>query len=261
MSRLPPKPPRFFEHWEYIARRIRAARRVVLFLDFDGTLVRFASRPEQVRLSSRARSILGRLARHPRVTLVVISGRRRADLRRHVAIQPIRYFGLYGSERSRHHGQLPKAAESALQRARAQLARRLSSYPGVWAEDKHTSLCVHLRGVPPRVQRRVRRELRSLARPFQRSLRLFENLRDADIVPRSNSGKGAAVRRFLAQPRFRRALPIYFGDDLSDEPAFAAVRRGVAVRVGPPRPTHARYRVRDPEEVAAALTRLEAALP
>ena len=260
MSLSPPKPSRLLSNWDQVARRIRESRRVLLFLDFDGTLVPFASRPEQARLSGRARRILRRLARHPRVTLVVISGRRRADLLRHVGIRTIRYFGLYGWERTGRH-RLPGPAQNALHRARQQLARRLSPYPGVWVEDKRTSLCVHLRGVPARVRRRVRRQLRALSRPFQRSLRLFENLRDADIVPRLNSGKGAAVRRLLAQPRFRRALPIYFGDDHSDEPAFAALRRGISVRVGPPLPTRARYRVRDPDEVASALLRLEAALP
>src|SRR2546428_2503174 len=90
MSLSPPKPPRLFSNWDQVARRIGESRRVLLFLDFDGTLAPFASRPEQARLSRRAPRILRRLARHPRVTLVVISGRRRAALLRHVGIRTIR---------------------------------------------------------------------------------------------------------------------------------------------------------------------------
>src|SRR2546425_935649 len=124
MSLSPPKPSRLFSNWDQVARRIRESRQVLLFLDFDGTLAPFASRPEQARLSGRARRILRRLARHPRVTLVVISGRRRADLLRHVGIRTIRYFGLYGWERTGRH-RLPKPSQNALHRARQQLARPL----------------------------------------------------------------------------------------------------------------------------------------
>src|SRR3989441_8594348 len=163
MSLSPPKPSHLFSNWDQVARRIRESRQVLLFLDFDGTLAPFASRPEQARLSGRARRILRRLGGHPRVTRVVTSGRGRADLSRHVGIRTIRYFGLYGWERPGRH-RLPRPAQTALHRARQQLARRLSPYPGVWVEDKRTSLCVHLRGVPARVRRRVRRQLRALSR-------------------------------------------------------------------------------------------------
>jgi trehalose-6-phosphatase len=60
--------------------------------------------------------------------------------------------------------------------------------------------------------------------------------------------------------KFRHALPIYFGDDYSDEPAFAAARHGLSVLVGNRRRTLARFRLRGPDEVADALTRLEASL-
>jgi len=79
-------------------------------------------------------------------------------------------------------------------------------------------------------------------------------------LPRSIPGKGRAVRRFLAQPAHRKSFPLYFGDDFSDESGFAAVRRGVSVLVGRPRRTSARYSLRNPAEVAAALGELEATL-
>ncbi len=55
----------------------------------------------------------------------------------------------------------------------------------------------------------------------------------------------------------RGALPIYFGDDMSDEPAFAAAREGIPVLVGKRRATQARFSVRGPAEVTAALSRME----
>src|SRR5713226_4905577 len=90
--------PRLSSRWEQVARRIRASRHVVVFLDFDGTLVRIAPRPDQVHVPADTRRMLRRLARRPRVTLVVISGRRRPDLQRRVGVHGIHYFGLYGAE-------------------------------------------------------------------------------------------------------------------------------------------------------------------
>ena len=245
--------------WDRIAARIQPGRRVTVFLDFDGTLVNIAPRPDLVRLAPSTRSLLRRLARHPRVTLVIISGRRRRELLRYVGLRGIRYFGLYGWERGRHYP-LPTSALAALRRARKQLSLHLSAFPGIWMEDKHFSLSVHLLSASQPVQRRARRKIRSLLVPFRKTLQIIENLRDAEIVPRHISGKGSAVQEFLAKPALRHALAFYFGDDLSDEPAFEVLCRGISIRVGAARPTRARYSVGSPAEVAAALVKLEAAL-
>jgi trehalose 6-phosphate phosphatase len=251
--------PHLFQHWDLVAARIRASRRVVVFLDFDGTLVRIARRPYRVRLAPRTRRILLRLRRNPRVTLAIISGRRRADLQRYIGMRKIHCLGLYGWECSAPP-LLPRPALKALRLARMALEDHLSDYPKIWIENKILSLSVHLLGASADDERRVRRQVRSWLRPFRQDLRCFENLRDVEILPRSIAGKGDAVLRVLAAQQLRGALPIYFGDDLSDEPAFAAVRGGISVLVGAPRLTRARFLLRDPVEVGVALTKLEAAL-
>jgi trehalose 6-phosphate phosphatase len=260
MKAAPRGTPHLLKLWDRVIPQIRAGARVAIFLDFDGTLVDIAPRPEQVHLKPKARDILQRLARHPRVTVVVVSGRRRAELLQHIGVRGIRYFGLYGWERSAKCA-LPARVRQALRRARIELARHLRVYPSIWIENKRSTLSVHLLDAPPDLQPRVRRKLRALLKPFRRTLRVVENLRDVEVLPRSMPGKGIAVRQFLAQPAFRRSLPIYFGDDLSDESGFAAVRRGLSVLVGKRSPTRARYSVHTPAEVATALAKLEAALP
>lgn len=251
--------PHLLAHWDSIAARIRSYPRVAVFLDFDGTLVDIAPRPELVRLTPATRAILRRLARHPRVTLVVISGRRRGELLHYIGIRGVRYFGLYGWEGS-GTSVLPARVRRALRRARLQLERDLRAYPSVWIENKRSSFSVHLLDVPPAIQPRVRSELRAQLKPFRATLRVVENLRDVEVLPRSIPGKGLAVRRLLGRPALRGSFPFYFGDDLSDESGFVAVRRGISVHVGKARSTRARYSVRAPAEVAAALTKLEAAL-
>jgi len=259
MSRFSRMAPSLTADWARVALQIQSSCRVAVFLDFDGTLVNIAPRPDQVRLAPATRQVLRRLARHPRVSLVVISGRRRAELLRYIGLSGIRYFGLYGWERS-GHAPLPGSALVALRSARRQLSIHLSSIPGLWMEDKHFSLSVHFLRVSPPAERRAWRKLRSLLLPFQETLRVIKNLRDAEIVPRYILGKGFAVQQYLAKPSRRHVLPFYFGDDLSDEPAFEAIGKGISIRVGAARPTRARYSIRGPATVARVLTKLEAAL-
>lgn len=259
MSRFKRMAPSLVADWARVAAQIRSSCRVALFLDFDGTLVNIAPLPDQVRLAPATRRVLRRLARHPRVTVVVISGRRRSELRRYIGLPGIRYHGLYGWERS-GQSPLPDMALNGLRSVRTQLSIHLTAIPGIWVEDKRFSLSVHFLGASPPLQRRARVKLRSLLRPFRKTLRLIENLRDAEIVPRCIQGKGIAVQQFLAKPARCRALPFYFGDDHSDEDAFEAVREGISIRVGVARPTRASYSVRSPAAVATVLAKLEAAL-
>ena len=259
MSRVKRMAPSLAANWARVAAQIQSSCGVAVFLDFDGTLVKIAPRPDRVRLMPATRRVLRRLACHPRVTLVVISGRRRSELLRFIGLPGIHYFGLYGWER-RGHSPLPSSALLALRSARTHLLTHLSSIPGIWVEDKHFSLSVHFLGVPRPVQRQARQKLRSLMRPYRKSLWVMENLRDAEIVPRCILGKGIAVQRFLSKPAPCRVLPFYFGDDFSDEPAFETVGKGISIRVGAARPTRARYSIRGPAAVAAVLSKLESAL-
>jgi trehalose-phosphatase len=258
MTRSPRALPNLLAHWDAVAERLRDSPRVALFLDFDGTLVPIAPRPDQVRLAPATHRLLERLASRSRVLVTVISGRRRDELLRYVAARNVCYLGLYGWERGRR-STIPRPARLALRRAHQVLCENLSAFPGVWVEDKTSSLSIHVSAARPGVAASARRRVATLLRPFREHLRLLANVRDIEIAPLCVPNKGAALRQSLAG-EFRHALPIYFGDDYSDEPAFAAARQGLSVLVGDPRPTHARFAVRDPNEVADALTRLEATL-
>jgi trehalose 6-phosphate phosphatase len=259
MKSLARKVPDLLKNWDEVAKKIRRQRSVTVFLDFDGTLVAIAPRPDQVRLVPAAKKILLRLARHPLATLVVVSGRRRAELLEHIGIPGIHYFGLYGWERNAK-SLLPTKVRAALHHASVALQPLLVAYPGLWIENKRNSLSVHLLHVPAALHPGVRRDIRAHLNRFQKSLRAMENIRDVEILPRSIPGKGIAVSQFLAQPVHRKSFPLYFGDDFSDESGFAAVKRGASVHVGHARPTRARYHLRAPAEVLKALARLYALL-
>jgi trehalose-phosphatase len=170
----------------------------------------------------------------------------------------VKYWGLYGWEQAPRH-QLPAGVSRDLSRARARLIAGLGGLPGVRVEDKGMSVCVHTRGASSQGARLARTKLRQAVRPFRSRLRVLRG-RDAwDVLPRVAGGKGEAVR--TAQRHVRApGLPIYVGDDVTDEPAFAALGRGITVHVGGRRRTRARYWLADPDEVRGFIERLEGVL-
>ena len=251
--------PDLLRSWDEVAAQIRKVGRVTIFLDFDGTLVDIAPRPELVHLRTDAQEVLRRLSKHALATVVIVSGRRRAELLEHIDVPGIHYFGLYGWERD-DHCTLPPDAQNALREVRETLEPLLKKYPNLWIEDKNSSLSVHLLHVRKGRHAALREELIAVLQPFQKKLHAVGNIRDVEILPRSIPGKGLAVKEFLRANAANKSLAFYFGDDYSDESGFVAVGRGASVHVGKPRPTKARYRVKTPAETAKALGRIEGVL-
>src|SRR6266404_6778364 len=111
-----------FDSWEHVSKRVRAAIDIRIFLDFDGTLVRYHDRPEEVKLSSKCRRILEKLSRHRRVRLAIVSGRRNAALRKYIQVPHMKLLGLFGWEKPGRPA-LPRKTRVALRRLRSEIGR------------------------------------------------------------------------------------------------------------------------------------------
>jgi trehalose-phosphatase len=243
------------ENWNSVRLRVQNAKAIALFLDFDGTLAPLQARPEDVRLPPATRRVLRRLCCRKRLRVWVISGRRQADVCERVALRGVRCLGLYGWE----NGAQPKlnaATQRKLDEARSELAQTLDPAGNVWIEDKGAAFAVHYRGAKPAVVQGARAAVEKVQRTFNGSLRVAEGDHIWEVMPRELRGKGHAVRRYL-HCISRWALPIYLGDDAGDEPAFAALSRGITACVGPSRSTHAHFRLRNPAEVCQILENLD----
>jgi trehalose-phosphatase len=242
-----------FDRWAGVSRRLRHAEHIALFLDFDGTLAPLRLRPGDVRLDAAVRKAVERLARNPQVSVCLISGRRLADLRRRTRIAGVCYVGLHGWERE---GRARRPAPEFLTPLKRSLVAYLGTVPGIRIEDKGCSVGVHYRGAQAGAVRRARLLLQDCLRPYRGRFRLLSGKKIWEILPTEVAGKGAAAREVLSELD-RSALPIYLGDDTTDEAAFEALRAGITVRVGPARRTRARYRLRSPQEVWDFLARLK----
>jgi len=245
-----------FADWANIARRLRSAPAIALFLDFDGTLAALEARPEQVSLQGSVRDALAALARNQRARVWIISGRRQADIRTRVGVPGIRYLGLHGWE-GRAGGALYEDTERQLAAVLTCLDRRLKAIPGIWIEDKAYALAIHYRAAETNSVARAYAILDDVIAPFVSRFRIQPGKSVWEILPTELEDKGAAVRRELASLA-SRALPIYVGDDEVDEPAFAALADGLTIRVGRDPETRARYRLSGVAQVRTFLHRLKA---
>lgn len=243
-------------HWAAIETRLRKAPHVALFLDFDGTLTRLRRRAEDVHLAEPVRKLLARLNRRDRLTVHIVSGRRLADVRARVGVPGITYLGGHGWERKGNR--LSEGSRRALASAKKEIAAAIASWPGVRLEDKSFSFAVHYRGARAAVARRLRPVVEE-AVASRRQLRVLRGKKVFEILPREMKGKGVAVGKLLrALPP--GTLPVFVGDDVTDEAAFRALPQGLTVRVGSPRGTAAQYYLRTPAEVRRFLERIEKTL-
>lgn len=212
-------------------------RRIVVFLDYDGTLTPIARRPTEARLEASMRRTLRKLARL--VPVVIISGRALSDLQQRVRIPGIRYVA--------HHGLMHKEPGSAVRWLGPRTSRKevrawakalksaAKGIVGALVEDKGLSIALHHRLVRPTDRPRLyRRVLRAVA-PWlvRKKAALMRGKRVFEVRPVGAWNKGTAVAALLRQPWAFRRVPVYFGDDRTDFDAFSMVRgRGLVVRVG-----------------------------
>ncbi|MFO0578820.1 MAG: trehalose-phosphatase [Polyangia bacterium] len=233
-----------------LAERLR--QHPVLGFDLDGTLAPIGRDPEAVSLAPRIRSRLLLLAR--RLPVVVISGRARGDVQRRVAGIPV--CEVYGN-----HGIEPLHSSDILRDRIAawseRVSRRLSTWPGVWVEDKQYSVTVHYRESPEPQQaaaaaRLVAAELGGA--------RLIDGKCCLNILPAGFADKGRALLH--AQRALERSTAIYFGDDETDEDVFAGCDPAsvLGVRIGRKPRSRAAYFLRGQSEMEAVLRFVEASL-
>lgn len=239
--------------------RLAAAPQRVLLVDYDGTIAPFHPRPERAIPYPRVAQALNRVCSDPATHVVMVSGRRLADLRGALArIRCREVWGAHGWQRFTADGQRvdfqpPHEAQRQLQRAEAR-ARQLLD--GARIECKPASVAVHWRGLPEEAVAPWRDALRDawsfLEWPL---LEVMEFDGGLELRVRGRS-KGDAVRQVLAESS-PGAVCAYLGDDRTDEDAFAALDgQGLKVLVRPTlRRTRADLWLSPPRELTEFLDR------
>jgi trehalose-phosphatase len=249
---------RFPRRVEALLAAAAAAPRLMLLLDFDGTLAPIRRRPELARLGPSERALLRRLNREG-ARVAVVSGRSLADLRLRVGLPDVHYVGVFGLQAAepgwRWTHPRARAAARALAALAARLRRAFADLPGVIVENKGAGVSVHYRAVPASRRGPFDRRLRRVRALAVRGVRWRRGQRAWEATPVAAWDKGRAV--LMLWRRHGRPFLVALGDDRFDEPMFRAARgRGGGLRVGTGR-TAARQRLRDTGEVFRFLEELE----
>lgn len=244
----------------------RLLGRPAIFLDYDGTLTPIVDDPAAATIGGREREVLRELAEMVPVT--ILSGRGLDDVKSLVAVDGLTYSGSHGYEIERPDGSRSEQGAAAdavpqLDEAEELLVVGVTRLPGVMIERKPYAIAVHTRRAETQAAREGAGDLaREVVSRFDRlSLRGGKEIHE--LRPALDWDKGAALSHLLGLIE-GNPVPIYIGDDETDEDGFLAVRKlsGVGVRVGAAlgSETWADFVLDEPGEVLDLLSTLARAL-
>jgi trehalose 6-phosphate phosphatase len=233
-----------------------------MFLDVDGTLIDIAPNPFQVIVPPDLPELLERLARLLDGAVALVSGRALSDLDRLFGPLRVTLAGQHGAE-IRRPG---KAAETlgtpdgALQRLLPAIQSFVATRPGLLIENKGHTIAVHCRQAP-QYESELNQFLADLVAADRGRLNILAGHRVFELKPPDFS-KGTVIRHLLRFPPFAGRVPVFLGDDTTDEDGFMAVdsEHGHSIRVGMTGSTAASSRIADPASVLAYLAEAAAQL-
>jgi trehalose 6-phosphate phosphatase len=227
-------------------------------------------RPEQANLSSEARHVLRILSRKRRFSIGIISGRALNDLRNRVDVKGIIYAGNHGLEIKGPGMEfihpLTDEIGSVINVLGKMLSKSFGKMKGTVVEDKGLTLSVHYRQAEDEETEHKIKDAFERVVGVARTLgkvRTTSGKKVYEVRPNVPWHKGKAtkfiMKRYAKSGRTSGLLPIYVGDDLTDEDAFKVIEGygGISIYVGSENPqSAASYRLDSPVEVTAFMRRL-----
>lgn len=246
---------RFWKNTEEAAARLRTGGRLLVALDFDGTLAALAETPGKARLRPEFREALRRLAACPGVHLFVLSGRELGNVSRLVGLKGLYYGGNHGIE-LKGPGLAWRDAGAAKARARvaalaADTRERFPAGTGVLVEDKGFSASIHYRNLKPAYRAGFFARMRALTAAGHKDLSWSRGHKVFELRPAGAPHKGDALLRLLRRLQARTAVAV--GDDLTDEDMFRTLPGGITIRIGRKAGSAAAYYIARQSEVLRLL--------
>jgi trehalose 6-phosphate phosphatase len=215
-----------------------------LFLDFDGTLVRIAERPDAVVVDQRLDRLMDHLDRALHGRLAIISGRAMAEIDTLLARGRFAIGGSHGMEMRWPGGRtVTPTPPAGLKHVVAEMRALQASHPELIVEEKPFGAALHYRLLPD-----AEETCRALAARLSQGEGLsLQTGKMVFEIKAAGQDKGSALLALMEDPAFAGTTPIFIGDDDTDEAGFraAAALGGAGILVGAPRATAARYRLED----------------
>ena len=233
---------------------------LLLLLDYDGTLTPIAETPGQAVISKETKRLLLRISGLTDSILGIISGRSLKDLKGLVGIKGIIYAGNHGLEiqgpKIRFKSPVSPGSRSIIRDIAADLRKGLSGIKGILIEDKGLTLSIHYRLAERKDLAAIERIVTKITGAYRArdKIEMSSGKKVYEIKPPVKWDKGKVVLWLMARRQFaagdKFVLPVYIGDDVTDEDAFRALkRRGLTIFVGRPGNSDADFYLKDVKEV------------
>ena len=209
-----------------------------VFLDYDGTLTPIVERPEDAIISDSMREAVRGLAE--RCPVCVVSGRDRPVVQELMGLDSLIVAGSHGFDiwspsggkiEKEHGGEFAEVLEEAKRR----LHEVMDEIEGALVEPKKTSVAAHYRRVSEGERDKVKQIVDEILADHPDKLKCTPGKMVWEIQPKIDWNKGKAVMYLLEALELDRddVMPIYLGDDITDEHAFGALQnRGIGIFVG-----------------------------
>ncbi|MBI5050561.1 MAG: trehalose-phosphatase [Nitrospirae bacterium] len=248
-----------FDQWGQVKRKLNN-KHIVFFFDYDGTLTPIAETPQQAVIPRQVKELLRKLSRKPNCALAIISGRALEDIKDLVRLKGIIYAGNHGLEiegpKIKFESQVSPRLKSVIRNIYEDMVNKLSKIKGVLIEDKGLAIGVHYRLVDATDIQEFLNIFSEITESFtvRDKIKINEGKKVYEIRPPVAWDKGKTVLWLLARQQFLvgedKIFPIYFGDDITDEDGFRALKnKGLTIFVGEPKASEAAYYVRNTEEI------------
>jgi trehalose 6-phosphate phosphatase len=194
-------------------------KKTALLLDVDGTIVDIGPSPDEVQVSGSLLRSLGRLYELSGGAVALVSGRRIGDLDRLFSPLALPSIGVHGAEMRVNDGEIFYWAKALPTDLRRRLADVASIAPGVVVEDKDYSLALHYRKAPKHAER-LRRHIAAARTAFPAEPTELLLGKAMFEVKRPGISKGESIRKLMAHAPFSGRMPVFIGDDVTDESVF-----------------------------------------
>jgi len=236
-----------------VIQRAKSSKNILLFLDYDGTLVPIKRSPQLALLPPLKRNLLISLAE--KFFLCIVSGRSLSEIQKYVGIQDISYIGNHGLEicLKNRHWTHPQAVEikPILHKTLRTIKSKIKDFRGASVEDKGLTASIHYRLLPRNRRRQISEIVKEETAFKSRWLKVAEGKMVFEIKPNIDWDKGKGVLKLLRWLNLKEEpLLIYIGDDETDESAFGTLDgMGLTIVVARKGNSSAHYRFGNVKEV------------
>lgn len=252
-----------FSDWEKLKNTL-SDKSLLFLLDYDGTLTPIRESASLADLSKENKDLLNKLSKKPNCSVAIISGRSLEDIKNTVGVKGIIYAGNHGLEiegpKIKFKSQLSPRLKAVIRHIAEDLTKRLSGIKGIVIEDKELTISVHYRLIAEKGIQEFLSIFSEIIDPYisRDKIKVDSGKKVYEIKPPVQWDKGKVALWFMVRQQFsageKKVLPVYIGDDVTDEDAFKALKRkGLTISVGESHTSNADYYLKNTDEVTKFL--------